>query len=117
MGTIASGNANVFRDAYTKYANVTKDAGMVTSWYLENGNYFKLENIALGYNLRMKNRLENKYVERIRLYAAAKNVFVLTKYSGTDPSQIKVNGLEPGIDSGYTPSATTRSVGMTINFI
>ncbi|MCD8165743.1 MAG: SusC/RagA family TonB-linked outer membrane protein, partial [Bacteroides sp.] len=98
MGTISSGNANVLREAYTKYGHITKDAGMITSWYLEKGNYFKLENISLGYNLKMKNKLENKYIDRIRIYGAAKNVFTLTKYSGTDPSQIKVNGLEPGVD-------------------
>ncbi|MCC8155018.1 MAG: hypothetical protein LIP01_12965, partial [Tannerellaceae bacterium] len=47
MGTIASGNANVLLSAYTKYGEVTKDAVMVSSWYLENGNYFKLENITV----------------------------------------------------------------------
>ncbi|MCD8079449.1 MAG: SusC/RagA family TonB-linked outer membrane protein [Bacteroides sp.] len=117
MGTIASGNANVLLSAYTKYGEVTKDAGMVSSWYLENGNFFKLENISLGYTLPMKNKLENKFIERIRVYAAAKNVFVLSGYSGNDPSLVSVNGLTPGVDSGGNyPSSAQISFGLTINF-
>ncbi|MCC8187084.1 MAG: SusC/RagA family TonB-linked outer membrane protein [Bacteroides sp.] len=117
MGTMATGNANVLRTAYTDYAHITKDTGILSSFYLENGNYFKLENVTLGYTIPFRGKGENRFIEKIRVFGSARNVFTLTKYKGGDPSTVGVNGLEPGVGSGSAyPSTTQLSVGLTVNF-
>ena len=64
--------------------NVLKPAQKQTfvSYYLSNGNFFKLSNLTLGYNVPLK---ENKYIKAVRAYVSADNVFTITAYNGLDP--------------------------------
>jgi TonB-linked SusC/RagA family outer membrane protein len=117
MGLKMSGTANVLREAYTEYADVTKDGAFLSSFFLEKGDYLKVENVTLGYTLPMRNHLENRFISRIRAFASAKNIYTLTDYTGNDPSIVQVNGLEPGVDTGSAyPTALQLSMGLTINF-
>ena len=117
MGLKMSGTANVLREAYTEYADVTKDGAFLSSFFLEKGDYLKVENVTLGYTLPMRNNLENRFISRIRAFASARNVYTLTGYTGNDPSIVQVNGLEPGVDTGSAyPTALQLSMGLTINF-
>lgn len=112
MGLEGCGSSNVLRSAYD--TDLKQPGGLISSYFLEKGNFFKLENVTLGYNF---NPRENKYMNSLRVYLSAKNLFTLTKYSGNDPSTVAVNGLEPSIDSsGAYPQATVLSVGLTIHF-
>jgi len=113
MGLIRSGTDNVLREAYTKYANVTQDGGgAITSFFLEKGDYFKIENITLGYNVPLTS---HRFVDNLRVYLSAKNVCTFTKYSGNDPSVVPVNGIDPGIDSSSAyPLATQYSIGVRL---
>ena len=114
MGLKGCGTDNVLRTAYTDDAEVTTGGGVITSYFLEPGDYFKLENLTLGYNFRPKN---SKLLNNLRVYLSAKNVFTLTKYSGNDPSIVSVTGLEPGVDvSSAYPTATQISLGVTLSF-
>lgn len=114
MGLKGSGTDNVLHDAYDKYKDITTGGGVISSFFLEKGDYFKLENVTLGYNFAIK---PNKYVDNLRLFLSAKNLFTLTSYSGNDPSTVKVNGIEPGVDLTSTyPSATQVSFGVTLRF-
>lgn len=114
MGLQGCGTDNVLRTAYTEDAYITTGGGVISSYFLEPGDYFKLENMTLGYNFRPKN---SKLINNLRVYLSAKNVFTLTKYSGNDPSIVSVTGLEPGVDvtSAY-PTATQLSLGVTLSF-
>ena len=88
--------------------------GIISSYFLENGDYFKLENVTLGYNVPFKNR---KVLESLRVYLAAKNVFTLTSYSGNDPSIVPSTGITPGVDvSSAYPSAAQLTLGVTFRF-
>ena len=117
MGLKMSGTANVLREAYTEYADVTKDGAFLSSFFLEKGDYLKVDNVTLGYTLPMRKNLENRFIDRIRAFASAKNIYTLTGYSGNDPSIVQVNGLEPGVDTGSAyPTALQLSMGLTINF-
>lgn len=115
MGLIGSGTENVLREAYTKYAAVSNDGGgAISSFFLEKGDYFKIENVTLGYSVPLSSR---KYIDRCRLSLTAKNLYTFTKYSGNDPSIVPVNGIEPGVDiSSAYPLATQLSLGLTITF-
>ena len=114
MGLQQSGSQNILASAYTTDQDLWYSPGNVTSYFLEKGDYFKLENITLGYTFPLKNR---KLLDSLRLYIAAKNVFTLTKYSGTDPSAVTSTGLTPGVDnSNAYPQATQLTLGVTVRF-
>ena len=114
MGLKGSGTDNVLRKAYTDYADVESSGGIISSYFLENGNYFKLDNVTLGYTYSPKSR---QLVENLRIYLTAKNVFTLTGYEGNDPSIVTSTGITPGIDSNSAyPQATNFTLGVTVRF-
>lgn len=49
--------------------------------YLEDGDYLKLRSLSIGYNLD----LSKYYIQNMRIYFTAENVFTLTGFSGIDP--------------------------------
>lgn len=114
MGLQGAGTDNVLRDAYLKDKNIVTGGGVISSFFLEKGDYFKLENVTLGYNFTPK---PNKILNSMRVFVSAKNLFTLTGYSGNDPSIVSVNGLTPGVDSNSAyPTATQLSLGLTLRF-
>ena len=114
MGLKGSGTDNVLRKAYTDYTDVNSSGGIISSYFLEKGDYFKLDNVTLGYTLTPKSR---QLVESFRVYLTAKNVFTLTGYEGNDPSIVTSTGITPGIDSNSAyPQATQLSLGVTVRF-
>ncbi len=114
MGLIGSGQDNVLRSAYLDDRDVHTGGGVISSYFLEKGDYFKLENVTLGYTIPFKNR---RLVDSLRVYLSAKNLFTLTKYSGNDPSIVTSTGITPGVDSNSAyPSATQVALGVTFRF-
>jgi TonB-linked SusC/RagA family outer membrane protein len=83
------------------------------SYYIEDGDHWKIDNITLGYNIPMKN---NKILKNARIYASGLNMFVLTKYKGIDPEVSRL-GLDPGNDSrDKYPTMRTFTIGANLNF-
>ena len=114
MGLQGAGTDNVLRTAYTKYGNVMSSGGIISSYFLENGDYVKLDNVTLGYNFTPKKR---ELIESLRVYLTAKNLFTLTGYEGNDPSIVTSTGITPGIDTNSAyPQATQLSLGVTLRF-
>lgn len=114
MGLRGSGDANVLRTAYTKDKDVYASSGVISSYFLEKGDYFKLQNVTLGYTFPLK---RGSLVQNLRLYVAAKNLFTITGYSGHDPSYVSQNGITPGIDtSGKYPETTSVTFGINLRF-
>lgn len=82
------------------------------SYYIEDGDYWKIDNVTLGYNVGLK----SKYIKRIRLYAAVSNLATVTGYEGIDP-EVSINGLSPGIDNkNRYPSTTSYTLGAFLTF-
>ena len=88
----------------------------ISDIYVENGDYFKISNVTVGYDF---SRLFKKsFLSKARLYFTAQNLLTITKYSGMDP-EIGYGFDEDwvsGIDLGYYPSARTFLVGVNISF-
>ncbi|SEW42214.1 SusC/RagA family TonB-linked outer membrane protein [Chitinophaga arvensicola] len=82
---------------------------------LEDGSYFRLGNLSLGYNLPRK-WLQAAHLERLRVYVAAQNLFTITHYTGYDPetNQSGQDNILRGIDSDAYPSAKTYMVGINL---
>lgn len=80
--------------------------------WIENGSYFKLKNITLSYKVPVR----NEYIQGLTLWAAANNLFTLTKYLGPDPEVSCGNSvLYQGIDAGYLSSGRSFHFGVKIN--
>lgn len=108
-------NGNVMKKAYGKNFYVSPDvANVVTDYYLERGDYFKLDMVTLGYTIPLA---KCRFLDRIRVYFTAKNVFTITKFSGVDPSTYQVNGLQPGAQGGrsYYPSTRQFIAGIQVD--
>jgi TonB-linked SusC/RagA family outer membrane protein len=82
------------------------------SFYVEDGSYFRMQNISLAYNLPagVASRLS---LEKLKIFASTNNVFTITKYEGLDPSVGGNADTQFGIDVGNYP--ITRSVTFGIN--
>lgn len=106
---------NVLKKAYGKNDLISANANPVVSdYFLERGDYLKLDMITLGYTLDTN----CKYLSKVRLYGTAKNVFTITKFSGVDPATYQVNGLNPGATGSrtYYPSSRQFIVGVQLDF-
>lgn len=106
---------NVLKKAYGKNDRISADANPVVSdYFLERGDYLKLDMLTLGYTFETG----CKYLSKVRLYGTAKNVFTLTKFSGVDPSTYQVNGLNPGATGSrtYYPSSRQFILGVQLDF-
>lgn len=83
------------------------------SYYLEDGDYWKIDNITLGYNLGTTGI---KYIKSARVYVSSLNTFTITGYSGIDPEVNRI-GLAPGIDDrNKYPSTRTLTIGVNLKF-
>lgn len=102
--------------AYGKNFQVASTANpVVCDYFLEKGDYLKLDMVTLGYTFSPK---DWRFLDRVRLYGTMKNVFTLTKFSGVDPSTYQVNGLTPGAEGSrtYFPSTRQFIVGLQVDF-
>lgn len=107
---------NVLKKAYGKNFDISPNATTIVSdYFLEKGDYFKLDMITLGYTLNVP---ECRFLNRVRVFGTVKNVFTITRFSGVDPSTYQVNGLEPGAQGSrtYYPSTRQFIAGLQIDF-
>ena len=77
--------------------------------FLEDGSYFRLKNIQIGYTLP-KFVTQKFRCNRLRFYVTATNLFTITKYSGYDPE------VGSGVDYGNYPQSRTFTFGLNANF-
>lgn len=59
------------------------------SYYIEKGNYWKIDNVTLGYTFKF-----NSWIKNLRLYGTISNLATITGYSGIDP-EVSISGLNP----------------------
>ena len=91
-GLQAQPKINLLKDAFTRNAHI-KGPKHIVDYFLEDGDYLKLDNITLGYTPK----INTKWISNLRIYATARNVFTITNYTGLDPANTQIVGLEPGI--------------------
>ncbi|WP_138478722.1 SusC/RagA family TonB-linked outer membrane protein [Dyadobacter bucti] len=104
--------SNAYDPIYGKRPLADDQSLNYVSYYIENGNYWKIDNVTLGYNLNLK----NKYVKRGRVYLAVANLYTITGYKGIDP-EVGISGLFPGIDDkNRYPATTSFTAGAMLTF-
>lgn len=103
---------NKLTSAYEENAHI-KGPKVICDYFLQNGNYLRLDNITIGWTPKMK----TKWISNLRLYGTLKNVFTLTKYTGVDPTTVNTTGLWPGIGGmDVYPTARNFSFGIQISY-
>ena len=89
----------------------------VSTRYMQDADYFKIQNVTLGYDFA---RLwKQEYFSKFRIYVQAQNLYTFTKYTGVDPEVGSSGGKDSwarGIDVGLYPTARTFIIGASINF-
>ena len=89
----------------------------ISDIYIENADYFRLQNLTLGYDF--KTIWKNCPFQQLRLYVAAQNLFTITGYKGMDPENGKSIASESwvtGVDVGNYPQPRTYMVGVNVKF-
>ena len=113
MGMQNGGSDNALRSAYAEGTVVKSHGGVISSYFLERGDYFKLDNITIGYNLVVPSA---KFFQNMRIYLTAKNIATITGYTGNDPAVVSSTGITPGVDNASAyPTATSLALGITLN--
>ena len=115
-------NSSNYNLVVTKYYNPDRAGNeQYNSYYVEKADYFKLDNMSLGYNFKF----QNSPFKQLRLYVSGQNLFVITDYTGVDP-EVRYsypnpdgtpNPLYPGVEdrNSYFRSRT-YTVGVNIGF-
>ena len=89
----------------------------VSTRYMQNADYFKIQNITLGYDLTKLVKVLP--FSQFRIYVQAQNLYTFTGYTGVDPEIGSSGGKDSwarGIDVGLYPTARTYVVGASIKF-
>ena len=91
----------------------------VSTNFIEDGSYIRLSYVTLGYDFAklMKNQ---KFFKGLKLNFTCNNVFLLTKYTGTDPvcnasTSAKGTG-SAGIDDSPIPSTRSYNISLSASF-
>lgn len=86
----------------------------ISTWWIENGSYLRFKEIQFGYTLKTTAPEQNPTV---RLYAAASNLFTITRYKGRDPEgALSSSPLNSGIDNGIYPVPRFFGIGVQVRF-
>ena len=95
----------------------------MSTFYLENGAYFRLRNAQIGYTIP-RSFVEALNISRIRIYLSSTNLFTITDYTGYYP-EVGRNGrgagnnqrlFNAGVDEGAYPVPRDFRIGLQVGF-
>ena len=105
-----------------KYPRVTNDN---INWkfsdiYIHKGDYFRISNITLGFDIAKVINIKN--LSQFRIYTQVQNLYTFTSYNGMDPEigygldNGSTDRFSSGIDLGYYPRPRTVLFGVNLKF-
>ncbi len=99
-------------------ANVVLSATNPSTYFLEKGDFVRLQTASIGYNVPLSG---DGALKSMRLSLAGQNLFLITGYSGLDPevstTDIPLNGLpSASIDYLSYPRPITVTLGVNVTF-
>ena len=115
-----SRNFNTTPFAVEYPAEDLSNSNEVSTRYLEDGSYLRLNNATLGYTLNPNSIGLGDWINNLRLTFTGQNLLLITDYSGFDPEVNTGNGIDGiqtfGIDRFTYPSPRTFLVGLNVSF-
>jgi TonB-dependent starch-binding outer membrane protein SusC len=106
---------NMLETAFDKVygKTVLNDDLNYVSYYIENGDYWKIDNATFGYTFNVS---KIPAIKSARIYASGLNLVTITGYKGIDPEVNRV-GLNPGDDErDKYPTTRTFTLGVNVTF-
>lgn len=101
-----------FENVYGKRPLADNQELQYVSYYIEDGDYWKIDNVTLGYTFNFN----NKWIQRLRVYGTVNNVATITGYGGVDP-EVNILGRSPGCDDkNRYPAVRTYTFGVSLKF-
>lgn len=85
------------------------------SYYVEDGSFFRLRNVQLGYTLPT-DAIAKVGLSKARIYVQGVNLFTATKYSGIDPDINNGGDTAFGVDFGNYPLVKQFIFGLNVSF-
>ncbi len=110
-------NVNATREAIAYPNESLNNATPVTSRYIKDGAYLRMNNASLGYNFSTKRLGIGKWVSAIRLSVTGQNLFIITKYTGYDP-EVNIDRNISGVSSygiDYISYPKSKSIIFSLN--
>ena len=99
--------------AFANPLSSTNKNQLVSTQFLQNGDYVKVKNIALSYLLKKK---YTRFAD-LKFTVSAQNLLTFTKYKGYDPEVSTYGGdTEGALDMGAYPNPRTVTFGVQMNF-
>lgn len=80
----------------------------VSDWWVVNGNYLRLKNIQLGYNVP-DHILKKTPFSQLNVYVAGSNIWTLSHFKYVDPES-------PSVSNGFYPQQATYTFGLNVAF-
>lgn len=127
MTNLYNNNIEEIKDRWTSAGQQTdvprlfladNTAQQASTRWLENGDFLRLRQISLGYNVpsEMSTRLG---LTSLRIYGQIQNAYVWTKYKGSDP-EVNTNrnnsNISYGIDNRSIPQTRSYTLGLNVSF-
>lgn len=110
---------NRWRGAGTSNTNsmITSNQSIIlpNSYFVEDGSYFRIRNIQVGYNLPSV-IAQSLAVKKLRIYLSAQNPWTSFKYNGFSPEIMNQDRVQMGIDNNIYPISAIYSMGMNLTF-
>lgn len=97
--------------------NVSNGSALPMSYNAFKGDFIKLKNVMLSYNIPAK-LLSKANISSARFYIAGQNLAIITKYPGPDP-EVSSNGngtTNQGIDRNTIANGRTITMGINLGF-
>ncbi len=109
------GNGEVYR---ASRGGTQSNSTRLSTYYLQNGSYFRCTNITLGYTFGRISRATQDKISSIRVYVAIDNAFTISPFNGYNPEVDYSNGnnLTPGVNYGKYPLVRAYQAGLQLSF-
>lgn len=103
--------------ALPRYNSWHENNRALSSRFVEDGSYLRIQTVSLGYNIPLKYSSKVK-ISNARIFVTGQNIHTFTKYSGLDPELGSFNNniLMSNIDNGNYPNPRTYTIGANITF-
>jgi len=113
-------NLNTTTEAIQYPNESINNAASISTRYLKDGGYLRLNNAVLAYNFNTSKLGLKNWISNLRISVTGQNLFVITKYDGYDPeinADRSIDGaLSYGIDYLNYPKARSIIFGLNLSF-
>lgn len=115
-----SKNVNTTPEAIADPKESVNNSAPVSTRFLKDGAYLRLNNMSLGYTFNTNSLGINRWISALRFSVTGQNLFVITKYDGYDPevnTDRTINGISSyGIDFLSYPKAKSILFSLNVSF-